>query len=299
MAAPVAASAGLANWAAAATFLVNLGILGHSAEEEADAQDEYAEEFTEEEYAEGEDDSVDQLDAKPRLSKRQCSHADNANMRINGRYLRDEKCAYDLDTLTNSGVHPEEQMLPHQIEQHRDRDEGTAPFQSSARLARYFSETTLGPLIQKLSGHEVQPPSLAPASIVSSVDLAGETPQPLINSFPATTSGSTLKLTGLISDGNPEPTYVAAAPTAMTSTSSVEGLQSFSSGFREGVALGAPIILVAVLCRIFILKRASKQRRAARIEHELVGPYHSPEMKPKGDLESGRVGVFSCNGDTP
>ena len=287
------AAVGLANWAAASTLLSNLGILGQHAEEEADAQDEYAEEYTEEEYAEegaeGEDGSVDQLDAKPRLSKRQCSHAENVNMRINVRYLRDGKCAYDLDTLTNSGVHPEEQMLPRQIKQDHDKDEGTAPFQSSARLARYFSESTLGPLIQKLSGHEVQPPSLAPASIVFSDDSAGETPQPLINSSPATTSGSTLKPTGLISDGNPESTYVAAAPTAITSTSSVGGLQSFSNGFGEGVALGAPIILVAVLCRIFILKRASRQRRAARIEDELVGPYHSPEMKTEGYLESGSV----------
>ncbi|KAK0513381.1 hypothetical protein JMJ35_004367 [Cladonia borealis] len=281
MAAPVAASAGVAaalpGWAAASTILVNLGILGASAnaEAEANSEEEDAEEdYAEEEYAEGEDDSVDQLDAKPRLSKRQCSHTDNVNMRINGRYLRNGKCAYDQDTLTNSGNYPEDKMLPRQIRQHRDKDEGMAPFQSSARLARYFSESTLGPLMQ---------------SLVYAVDSAGETPQPLMNSSPATTSDSTLKLTSLISDGNPESTYVAAAPTAIPSTSSVEGLQTFSSGFCGGIALGAPIILVAVLCRIFILKRANKQRRAARVEHELVGPYPSPVVKTESDLESGSI----------
>ena len=296
MAAPVAASAGVAaalpGWAAASTILVNLGILGASANAEAEegAEEEDAEEeYAEEEYAEGEDDSVDQLDAKPRLSKRQCSHFDNVNMRSNGRYLRNGKCAYDQGTLINSGNYPEDKMLPRQIRQHRDKDEGMAPFQSSARLARYFSESTLGPLMQKLSGHEVQPPSLAPASLVYAVDSAGETPQSLMNSSPATTSNSTLKLTSLISDGNPESTYVAAAPTAIPSTSSVEGLQTFSSGFCEGIALGAPIILVAVLCRIFILKRANKQSRAARIEHELVGPYPSPGVKTESDLESGSI----------
>ena len=253
---------------------------------------EHIEEEGEEDVEEGEeeeDDSGDELQEKPRLSKRQCSHMGNVDMRINGRYLCNGRRAYDQDTLRNSGKHPEHKRLPRQIRQHHDNDEGMPPFQSSARLARYFSESELGPLIQTLSGQEVQPPSLAPASLVYAADSAGETPQPLIDSSPATTFDSALELKGLISSGNPEPTYVAVAPTANTSTSSVEGLESFLKGTFEGFAIMSPLILVALIWLVIVLKRAKKQRRAARIEHELVGPYPSPVVETKGDLQSGSV----------
>ena len=236
-----------------------------------------------------ENDSDDQLDEKPRLSKRQCSHMDNVDMRTNGRYLRNGKCAYDQDTLRNSGNYPEDKRLSRQIRQHHDNDEGMLPFQSSARLARYFSESKLGPFLQRLSGQEVQPPSLAPASLVHAADSAGETPQSLIDSSPATTFDSALGLKGLISGGIQEPTYVAVAPTAISSASPVEGLESFLSGIFEGFALMSPVILIALLWLVIVLKRAKRQRRAARIEHELVGPYPSPMVETKGDVESGSV----------
>ena len=319
---PLGPSVPLNNWYMASGLLWNLENIGNNAavhlEEDAepkdtagedsegedaaeeDAQGEDAEgedivekdvegEDAEGEDAEGEDDSGDQPDAKPRLSKRQRSHMDNVDMWINGRYLRDEKCAYDQDTLTNSGNYPKDKRLPRQMRQHRDYDEGIAPFQSSARLARYFSDSTLRPLIQKLSRHEVQPPSLAPAGPVDAVDSACETPHPLFISSPATSFDSALNLEDLISDSNAELTYAAAAPTAITSTSSAEGLQSFLKGFTEGFALICPLILFALLCLIITLKRASRQRRVARIKHELVGLYPSPVVETKGDLESGSV----------
>ena len=315
--APPGPSVPLNNWYLASGLLLNLENLGKNTaenlEEDAEPKDtagedaegedaegedaegedaegkDAAEEDAQGEDAEGEDDSGDQPDAKPRLSKRQCSHMDDVDIWINVRYLRDRKCAYDQDTLTNSGNYPEDKRFPRQIRQPHDNDEGMAPFQSSARLARYFSDSTLGPLIQKLSGHEVQTPSLAPSGLIKAVDSARETPQPLINSPPATSFNSTLKLEDLISDGNSELTHAAAAPTAITSTSSVEGLQSFFKGFTEGFALISPLILFALLCLIITLKRASRQRRVAMIKHELVGLYPSPVVETKGDLESGSV----------
>lgn len=273
----------LTNLAAAVGLLVGTETLEASREEREEEED------AEWEDAEGENDSGDQPESKPRLSKRQCGHMDHVDMRTNGRYLPNGKCAYDQDSLTNIGNYPEDKRLPRQTRQHHDNDEGMAPIQSSARLARYFSESTLGPLIQKLSGHKVQPPSLAPASLVDAVDLAGEASQPPINSSPGKAFDSGLELKGLLFNGHPDPAYVAVASTANTSTSSVEGLESFFRGTCEGFALGLPLILVALLLRIFILDRANKQRRAARIEHELVGPYPSPEVNTKGDLESGNV----------
>ena len=111
----------------------------------------------------------------------------------------------------------------------------------------------------------------------------------LINSPPVKIFDSASELTGLIFDGNPEPKYVAVAPTAITSTLSVEGQKPLFGATRGDFALISPLFLIIILWLFISLKRARKQRRAGRMDCELVGVYPSPGMKTKGDLESGSV----------
>ena len=103
---------------------------------------------------------------------------------------------------------------------------------------------------------------------------------------------SASELTGLIFDGNPEPKYVAVAPTAITSNLSVEGQKPFFGATRGDFAWISPLFIIMLLWLV-IFYRARKQRRAGIMDCELVGPYSSPGMEMKGDLESG---VFSCTG---
>ncbi len=231
------------------------------------------------------------LDPKPPPpppSKRQCSEMDDDDMQNSGRHLNDGKCTYAKDTLRNSGHHLEDKEFPHEKRQQQGNDNGMPPFQLLARLARYFSKSTLGPFIQGPSRKEIQPLSSAPASLAHAVHSAGETPQPLISSPLAKTFDSALDLKDLIFNGNPEPTYVAVAPAAIASPSSAEGLESFLRA-RGGFALASPLFFVFFLWLVISVKRANKQRRVARIEHELVGPYSSSMVERKGDLESGSV----------
>ena len=111
----------------------------------------------------------------------------------------------------------------------------------------------------------------------------------LIDFSPVKTFDSASKLMGLILDGNPEPKYVAVAPTAITSTLSVEGQKPFFGATRGDFAMISPLFLIILLWLVVSLKRARKQRRAGRMDCELVGPYPSPGMETKGDLESGSV----------
>ena len=226
---------------------------------------------------------------KPPPSKRQCSKIDDEEMQNSGRYLNDGKCVYEKDTLRNSDHHLDDKEIPHQKRQQQGNNNGVPPFQSLARLARYLSKSVRGPLIQGPSGEEIQPQSSAPASFLYAVHSAGETPQPLISSSLAKTFDSALDLKDLIFDGNPQPTYVAVAPTATIFPSSAEGLKSFLSATLGGFALASPLFVIFLLWLVISVNRANKQRRVARIEHELVGPYPSPTVERKGDLESGSV----------
>ena len=213
-----------------ATLMVNLEKLEENAEtEEAEGEEE-----------EGEDDSGNELAEKPRLSKRQCSQMDNVDMRINGRYQRNGKCAYDQDTLSNSGNHPEDKTHPRQMEQHP-------------------------------------------------VDSAGEASQPLTDSAPMNTFDSALELEHLLLDGNPDPTSVAAAPTVIISPLPVGDLETFLKGTAEGFAIMSPLILVALFWLVIVWTRANRQRKAARLELELMRLYPRPVVEMKGDLESGSV----------
>lgn len=110
----------------------------------------------------------------------------------------------------------------------------------------------------------------------------------LIISSPVKTFDSASELTGLIVNGNPEPKYVAVAPTAITSNLSAEGQKHFYGATRGDFAWIGPLFLVILLWFVIIL-RARKQRRAGRLDGESVRLYPSPGMEMKGDLESGRV----------
>ena len=111
----------------------------------------------------------------------------------------------------------------------------------------------------------------------------------LTDSSPVKIFDSASGLTSVIFDGNPEPKYVAVAPTAITPTLSVEGQKPLFGATRGDIAFIAPLLSIILLWLIISLKRTRKQRRAGRMDCELAGPYPKPGVELKGDLESGSV----------
>lgn len=182
-----------------------------------------------------------------------------------------------LTTLINNS-----EKLGGELEENIEGDEGEDVEGDGGEEVDSSYEVAVRPTVSKrqhshLDDDEGMPP------LHSSTRLAR-----LINSSPVKTLDSASELTGLIFEGNPEPKYFAIAPTAIPSTLSVEDQKPFFGATHGDFAWISPLFVI-ILVWLVIFHRARKQRRAGRMDCELVGRYLGPKMEMKGDLESGSV----------